>query len=809
LEDNSTGASYIGVNKSTATSPAVTFGNPVLISGQFSTAGAFEDKEFLAIDNTGGTFDGRVYVGWSEFPAIGNPQAMLAASSSTSPLSFSPSIEVAPSSSSFQHGVIPAVAPDGSVYVAWSTLTSFSVAASATINLVKSTNGGASFANPDPSDPNPTKTVASFTSTTGSIGTGSISIRTRSFPYLAIDNTPSGSPTRGNMYVVFQGQPTSSASPRSEIFFTSSTDEGKTWSAPRNISSGPAATLGADPTTNDNWMPSISVSPVTGHIKVLFYSRREDPANQKIRVYETGSTDAGMTWYNEAFSAVDFTPSTGYDPLINPTYMGDYLYAFADADGLIGAWGDTRNLCSPPPSAASPCSPSGRGDQDVWSKAEADKTGVDLAITPWGFVTGVGPTWQTPDIFVVNSSNVQVNAEKGIVNNLRARIRNLGDKNATQAVVRFRFAPFYAGIPDSAFKVIGTVKVNVPAGGTPQIVPIDWNLKNLNDTNGGIWPAPISAFDHFCLRVDIKYPSDINLSNNDAQNNFFDVTTATGPLGPIHFLFGNPLDRPANIQIVADRLPEDVRKLVKPPVIELPSLKSRFMTEAVTNGKAVLPPAIKLTSHELRVGTITLTRPPASVTQHLTHDLIVNVNSVADGKIIGGFSVLLARANVTIKPVSPGPIHTVSKQVGKPVPESKSNPQKFELNAPLSLASAHESIVAYLASRDIAIEMNDPQRGLVSSHAIALSHQQLLASIPEQARAMVPADASGRYYVSLKTTSGERQGAAEGSHIVISVRILVLTTQDLDSPLAGRLVPSNGTIEQTYLTGLNAKLNLR
>lgn len=809
LEDNSTGASYIGVNKSTASAPAVTFGTPVVISGQFSTTGGFQDKEFLAIDNTGGTFDGRVYVGWSEFPASGNPQAMLAASSSTSPLNFSPSVEVAPSSSSIQHGVIPVVGPDGSLYVAWSTLTSYTVAASATINLVKSTDGGASFANPDPSDSNPTKTVASFTSTTGAIGTGSINIRTRSFPYLAIDNTPSGSPTRGNMYVVFQGQPESSAPPRSEIFFTSSTDGGKTWLASRNISSGSAAAIGADTTTNDNWMPSISVSPVTGHIKVLFYSRREDPANQKIRVYEAGSTDAGMTWYNDAFSAVDFTPSTGYDPLIQPTYMGDYLYAFADADGLIGAWGDTRNLCTPPPSASSPCSPAGRADQDVWSKAEADKTGVDLAITPWGYVTGVGPLWQTPDIFVVNSSNVQVNAEKGIVNNLRARIRNFGNANATGAVVRFRFAPSYAGIPDSAFELIGTVTVNVLAGGTPQMVPINWNLTNLSDTNGGMWPSPISAFDHFCVRVDIEYPSDINLSNNDAQNNFFDVTTATGPLIPIHFIFGNPLNRAANIQILAGKLPEDVRTLVKAPVIKLPTLKARTMSEAVTTSKAVLPPAIQLNPNELRVGTITLTRPPAAATQHLTHDLVVNVNSVADGKIIGGFSVLLARANVTIKPVTPGPIHAVSKQVGKSVSEPNPNPQKFELNAPILAASAHEAIVGYLGSRDIAIEMNDPQRGLVSSRAVALSHQQLLEAIPAQAQAIVPANASGRYYITIKTTPGERAGAAESSHIAISVRILVMTPQDLDSPLGGRLVPSNGSIEQTYLTGLTAQLNIR
>lgn len=375
--------SYIGISKSTSTSPSVVFGEPVAISGPGSCSGSFEDKEFLAIDTTGGRFSSRVYVAWSEFPPegqVGNPQALLAASTSTSPLVFGPTIALAPSASSFQHGTFPIVGPDGTVYVAWSTLTSISTAASATINLVKSTNGGSTFGN--------LATVATFTSTVGDIGSGGMSLRTRSFPYLAVDKTSPGSGTRNNLYVAFQGQPGSAASPRSEIFFTSSTDGGATWSTPRNISSGPAVTVGADTTNNDNWMPSISVLPVTGHIRVLFYSRREDALNQKIRVYEAGSNDAGQTWYNRPFSAQSFTPSVGYDPLLVANYMGDYLYALADSDALIGTWGDTRNLCSPPSGAQAPCGPSGRPDQDAWARKESES---DLAASLKEYVTGVGP----------------------------------------------------------------------------------------------------------------------------------------------------------------------------------------------------------------------------------------------------------------------------------------------------------------------------------------------------------------------------------------------------------------------------------
>ena len=83
MEDLSSTCSYIGVSKSISTSPSVVFGEPVKISGPGSCSGAFEDKEFLAVDTMGGSLNGRVYVAWSEFPANGNPQALLVASTST------------------------------------------------------------------------------------------------------------------------------------------------------------------------------------------------------------------------------------------------------------------------------------------------------------------------------------------------------------------------------------------------------------------------------------------------------------------------------------------------------------------------------------------------------------------------------------------------------------------------------------------------------------------------------------------------------------------------------------------------------
>lgn len=549
LEDASSNCSYIGVNKSTSTSPSVAFGGPVAITGPGSCSGAFEDKEFLAVDTTGGSFDGRVYVSWSEFPPNdGNPQALFAASASTSPLAFRPTIALSPSSGSFQHGTFPIVGPDGTVYVAWSTLTSISSAAHATINLVKSTNGGSTFGN--------LATVATFTSTVGDLGSGGMSLRTRSFPYLAVDNTPQGSGTRNNLYVVFQGQPGSAAPPRSEIFFAASTDGGTTWSAPRDISSGPAVSVGADTTKNDNWLPSISVSPTTGHIRVLFYSRREDPDNQKIRVYEAGSNDAGQTWYNRPFSGQSFMPSVGYDPLLVANYMGDYLQVVADSDGLTGAWGDARNLCDTSGGGPAPCGPSGRPDQDAWARTEKYSAGTDLAASLKEYVTGVGPRLTT---------------EKS--------------------------------------------------------------------------------------------------------------SQATAPQAPAQ----------------------------------------------------------------------------------------------------------------------------TSKETAKAAPPQPTPPRQFQVAVPMSPTAVHRSLTAYVASQGLSLLQNDPEKRLISSSAIPLSHDQLIQSITPSARSLVPANAVGKYFVTFKTTNA----AAASAQVTVSTRILVVTSQDLDSPLGGRIVASNGTLEQRHLSALSSLFKLK
>jgi len=317
--------------------------------------------------------------------------------------------------------------------------------------------------------------------------------------------------------------------------------------------------------------------------------------------------------------------------------------------------------------------------------------------------------------------------------------------------------------------------------------------------------------------VDITYPhvpGDINLSNNDAQNNFFDVSTGTAPISPIHFLVGNPFARPVRLNVVPEKLPEELKPLIREPILEMPAVRPLAAEEEraiaprnENEGEELMKGAISLKENELHVATITLERPPASVTEHLTHDLVVNVNTVVDGKIVGGFSVLVARANA--RPPAQIASGQTSKEAARPVTPPEATPiQKFELVVPLEPTSAHQSVLEYLASRSVRVTQNDPKNGLISSSAIPLSHEALLESITPNAQKLVSPNATGRYFVSFKTAR-EGTGAGAATHVVVSTRILVNTSQDLDSPLGGRVVASSGVIEKNYINALTTRLKLK
>ncbi len=299
--------SPVGVSKST--DGGLTFNAPVspVPSGSPGTF-HFADKEFIAVDTTGGPFDGDVYLSWTDFqfnPRTGFEAPITFSRSTDGGTSFSAPIRVSfGGPSEIVQGSEPAVGPNGEVYVAWFR---WSPVPSG-VFIAKSTNGGGSFGPPIP--------VASLKW----IGFGvplqflpslSGNFRVNSFPRIDVD------PVNGNVYITFAANGSGAGGDGADVFFTRSTDGGATWSVPVRVND--------DGTKNDQFFPDIAVNQ-DGVIEAMWYDRRLDASNLKIDVFRAQSMDGGLSFGpNERVTAQSFLPAVGYDPIISRVYISSWL----------------------------------------------------------------------------------------------------------------------------------------------------------------------------------------------------------------------------------------------------------------------------------------------------------------------------------------------------------------------------------------------------------------------------------------------------------------------------------------------------
>ncbi|MCL6642443.1 MAG: glycoside hydrolase [Candidatus Bipolaricaulota bacterium] len=338
--------SFLGVAKST--NDGRTFAEPVLIGGPADVH--FQDKELIAVDDTGGRFDGNVYMTWTEFDPDG-PQILFVRSADGG-RTFSAPIVLSDESS--VQGATPAVGPNGEVYVIWLALSS-----GRSLRLRRSDDGGITFG--------PAVTVAPLARTFDPQATNACrrqalrgGIRTLELPSVAVDRSPT-SFFRGAIYIAYQSDPDGPGPDMSDIFLVSSFDGGKTFSNPVRVND--------DQTQTDQFMPAVAVA-ADGTVGVFFYDRRLDPDNLKIDVYFARSRDGGKSFEpNLRVTDVSFavpptfgqpTSSQNFDALRGICYMGDYNQMAADARFFYLAWGDNRTLLQ------TERYPNGRPDPDVF-----------------------------------------------------------------------------------------------------------------------------------------------------------------------------------------------------------------------------------------------------------------------------------------------------------------------------------------------------------------------------------------------------------------------------------------------------------
>jgi hypothetical protein len=273
----------------------------------------FEDKPGLIVDNAPGSrFKGNVYLAWTRFDVYGSADPehhsqIYFTRSTDQGQTFSMPFRISDTggdcldSDNTVEGAVPAVGPNGEVYIVWA----------GPLGLVfdKSTDGGLTFGKD--------KVIGEIPGG-WDFGIEGLS-RANGMPVTGVDL--SNGPNKGTLYVNWidarNGDP--------DVFVMSSRDGGQTWSAPVRVND--------DALKNNKaqffmWM---AIDPMDGAVNVVFYDRREGKGTQT-GLTLARSIDGGRTFVNHKidvplFSANertffgDYSSISAYDGRVVPAFM--------------------------------------------------------------------------------------------------------------------------------------------------------------------------------------------------------------------------------------------------------------------------------------------------------------------------------------------------------------------------------------------------------------------------------------------------------------------------------------------------------
>jgi hypothetical protein len=258
----------------------------------------FEDKPGLIVDNAPGSrWNGNVYMAWTRFDVYGssNPEdhsqiyftrSVDHGQTFSMPFRISDTGGDCVDSDNTVEGAVPAVGPNGEVYVVWA----------GPLGLVfdKSLDGGLTFGKD--------KVISDFPSGWDFAVEGLD--RANGMPVTGVDL--SDGPNKGTLYVNWidarNGDP--------DVFVMSSRDGGNTWSTPVRVNDDP---LKNGKVQFFTWM---AVDPADGSINIVFYDRRDTTGTQT-RLTLARSVDGGRTFVNYKIDQQPFAANSR-------TFFGDY-----------------------------------------------------------------------------------------------------------------------------------------------------------------------------------------------------------------------------------------------------------------------------------------------------------------------------------------------------------------------------------------------------------------------------------------------------------------------------------------------------
>lgn len=272
-----------------------------------------QDKQWCAIDRT----NNHIYLTWTQFDQYGSSNP-----GDSSIILFSKSIDGGETwsdphrisklagdcldSDNTMEGAVPAVGPNGEIYVAW--------AGPKGIVFNKSTDQGSTWWGEE----------LIVNSMPGGWDYDISGLqRCNGLPVTTCDL--SNGPHRGTIYINWSDQRNGKSD--ADIFLAKSTDGGLTWS--------PEIKINDDASGHQQFMTWMSIDQTTGFLYFVFYDRRnyEDDSTD---VYLAISMDGGNTFINRKISESPFYPTT-------EIFFGDYINITAHAGIIRPIWTRLNN----------------------------------------------------------------------------------------------------------------------------------------------------------------------------------------------------------------------------------------------------------------------------------------------------------------------------------------------------------------------------------------------------------------------------------------------------------------------------------
>lgn len=268
-----------------------------------------QDKEWAVVDSA----NNNIYVTWTQFDDYGssNPNDfsdIMFSKSTDNGESWSDAIQINEvsgdciDSDETTEGAVPAVGPNGEIYVAWSGPEG--------IVFDRSFDQGETWLDEDIFiDPQPTGWDYSIPGIS----------RANGLPITCCDI--SNSPYQGTIYVNWSDQ--RNGPDDTDIWISKSTDGGNTWTDAKRVND--------DPPGKHQFFTWMTIDQTDGTIYMVFYDRR-NYNDRNTDVYMAKSTDGGETFVNFQISESPFFPTSS-------VFFGDYTNITAHNGQVRPIWG--------------------------------------------------------------------------------------------------------------------------------------------------------------------------------------------------------------------------------------------------------------------------------------------------------------------------------------------------------------------------------------------------------------------------------------------------------------------------------------